>query len=53
MELFDWKEKKEEIQVEIFWKCDTCQDDFSEKIKAFGKFGKQFCSIKCLKACKF
>ena len=37
----------------MYWKCDQCLGNFEEGVEAFKKFGKQFCSIKCLKSFKF
>lgn len=33
------------------FKCNICKKEFEEgKIDKFKKFGKEFCSMKCLKA---
>jgi hypothetical protein len=51
--LIDWKIKLEEIEVLATWNCDKCGATNTVKVEAFKKFGKQFCSIKCLKAFNF
>ena len=51
--LIDWKIKLEEIEVLATWECDKCGASNTVKFEAFRKFGKQFCSIKCLKAYNF
>jgi hypothetical protein len=49
----NWKIRVEEVKLVLMWKCSNCNGDQPETVESFRKFGKQFCSIKCLKAFKF
>ena len=53
LRLLDWKIKKELVEVVVTWQCQKCGLSQSEKIEAFKKFGKRFCSMKCLKSYNF
>lgn len=35
------------------WKCLKCAKEFPETVEAFRKFGKDFCTIDCVRSYKF
>ncbi|KRW99222.1 hypothetical protein PPERSA_07465 [Pseudocohnilembus persalinus] len=50
-ELFFWAKEKIKVEKVEMFKCNICKKEFEEgKIDKFKKFGKEFCSMKCLKA---
>ena len=53
LRLLDWKLKTEKVELIMMWECDKCGKSQSEKIQAFKKFGKNFCSMNCLKSFNF
>ncbi len=53
LNLFAWKNKKQEKKIVVFWKCGQCQKEQEDSVQSFRKFGLQFCCIKCLKSYKF
>ena len=51
--LLEWGLRLEAVKVVLMWSCVQCQKEQPETVEAYRKFGKQFCSIKCLKSHKF
>ncbi len=51
--LLSWYEKRiVKVQLKM-WKCVKCGKESPETEESFRKFGKDFCTIDCLKAYKF
>ena len=53
LQLLDWNEKKEKVELVMTWEWDKCGRSESGKVQAFQKFGQKFCSMKCLKSFTF
>lgn len=53
LELFNWK-KKTKVAVEVkYWKCTKCGKEAAETVQSFKKFGKEFCSVPCIRNYNF
>ena len=53
LKLLCWFEKKVVVQEVKMWTCVKCGKESPETEEAFRKFGKDFCSIGCLRGYKF
>ena len=51
--LLGWYSKKIVVKIVTMWTCVKCAKESPETEESFRKFGKDFCSIGCLKAFKF